>query len=86
MFEAIQTKHKLVNGNTTNRTTVQFFNIENEQRKQSFLIGEVDEVQVSENNTVIYDSMSRMAVISSKNEASKSISIGAYYFAISQLN
>ena len=83
MFEAIQTKHKLVNGNTTNRTTVQVFNIENEQGKQSFLIGEVDEVQVSENNTVIYDSMSRMALISSKNGASKSISIGTYCFAIS---
>ena len=83
MFEAIQTKHKLVNGNTTNRTTVQVFNIENEQGKQSFLIGEVDEVQVSENNTVVFDSMSRTAFISSKNGASKSISIGTYYFAIS---
>ena len=86
MFEVIQTKYQLENGKTTNRTIVQVFNIENEQGKQSFLIGEVDEVQVSENNTVIYDSMSRTAVISSKNEASKSISIGAYYFAISQLN
>ena len=83
MFEAIQTKHQLENGKTTNRTIVQVFNIENEQEKHTFLKGEVDEVQVSENNTVIYDSMSRTAVISSKNGASKSISIGAYYFAIS---
>jgi glucokinase len=86
MFKAIQTKHKLVNGNTTNRTTVQVFNIENEQGKQSFLKGTVKEIQISVNNTIVYDTMSRTAVISSINRASKSISIGAYHFAISQLN
>ena len=46
----------------------------------------MDEVQVSENNTVVFDSMSRTALISSKNGASKSISIGTYYFAISFLS
>ena len=83
MFEVIQTKHQLENGKTTNRTIVQVFIIENKQEKNTFLKGEVDEVQVSENNTVVFDSMSRTAFISSKNGASKSISIGTYYFAIS---
>ena len=86
MFEAIQTKHQLKNGKTSNRTIVQVFNIENEQEKQSFLKGAVKEIQISVNNTIVYDTMSRTAVISSIKRASKSISIGAYYFAISQFN
>ena len=86
MFESIQRKHQLSNGNTVGRTTIQVFNIENEQEKQSFLKGAISEVQVSAENTIAYDTMSRTAVIRSTNGASKSISIGAYHFAISQLN
>jgi hypothetical protein len=86
MFEAIQTKYQLPNGNTTNRTTVQVFNAEKEKEKQTFLKGAVEEIHVSTNNTISYDTISRTAVMRSKNGASKSISIGAYHFAISQLN
>lgn len=86
MFGAIQRKHQLSNGNTVDRTTIQVFNIENEQEKQSFLKGAMSEVWVSSKNTIAYDTMPRTAVIRSTNGASKSISIGAYYFAISQLN
>lgn len=86
MFEAIQTKYQLPNGNTTNRTTVQVFNAEKEKEKQTFLKGAVEEIHISTNNTISYDTISRTAVMRSKNGASKSISIGAYHFAISQLN
>lgn len=86
MFKAIQTKHRLANGNTFNRTTVKVFNLENEQEKQIFLKGTVEKVKVSANNTILYDAMSRTAVMRSKHNASASISIGAYHFAISQLN
>ena len=44
MFGAIQRKHQMSNGNTVNRTTIQVFNIENEQEKQSFLKGAMSEV------------------------------------------
>ena len=86
MFEAIQRKHQLSNGNIVDRTTIQVFNIENEQEKQSFLKGAMSEVRLSSKYSIAYDTMPRTAVIRSTNGASKSISIGAYYFAISQLN
>lgn len=86
MLEAIQRKHQLSNGNIVDRTTIQVFNIENEQEKQSFLKGAMSEVRLSSKYSIAYDTMPRTAVIRSTNGASKSISIGAYYFAISQLN
>lgn len=86
MFKAIHKKHRSANGNTCNRTTVKVFNLENEQEKQIFFKGTVEKIKVFANNSIYCDTMARTAVMRSKRKASNSISIGAYYFAISQLN
>jgi len=86
LFKTIQTKHQNLNDGFSKRTTVKVFNLENDLEKQTFLKGSVRNFKISENNSVTYDVMPRTAIIRSIKGASVSTSLGAYQYAISQIN
>lgn len=87
LFKVLRSNYQNTNGNNFNRTTVKVFNLENDIEHQLFLKGAIDTIQCSTlNKSMTYDIMPRTAVIRSKNGASVSTSLGAYHFAISQLN
>ena len=86
LFEAMQSQHQNSTGKFSKRTTIKVFNLESDTDRQTFLKGNVKNIQISRNSSVIYDTMSRTAIMRSKNGASVSTSLGAYYYALSQLN
>ena len=87
LFDSINSKYKHTDGSTSNRTTPIVFNLEDKIQNQTFLDGTIETIyEVSLNSYTKYDSMQRTGIILSKKGASCSTSLGAYHFAISQLN
>lgn len=87
LFDSINSKFKFTDGSTPNRTTPIVFNLEDKIQYQTFLEGTIEIIhEASLNSYIKYDSMQRTGIILSKKGASCSTSIGAYHFAISQLN
>ncbi len=87
LFNSINSKYTHSNGSTSNRTTPKVFNLEDNNQYQTFLEGTIETIhEVSLNINTKYDNMQRTGIILSKKNASYSTSLGAYHFAISQLN
>jgi len=86
MFEAINKPYKYDN-KLAPRTTVKVFDLENQTSVEEFIEGNIVQIKSKYlDKEIIYDSVPRTGVILSKLGASKSISLGAYYFAMAQLS
>lgn len=76
-----------INGEQLQRVQMKVFDLDNEYEFEQFAHGEARELKVyGSDKTVIYDPMKRTGVCISKLGASKAISIGAYTYALSQLD
>lgn len=76
-----------INGEQLQRVQMNVFNLDNDQEFADFARGAARELKVyGTDKTVIYDPMKCTGVCQSKLGASKAISIGAYTYALSQLD
>ena len=76
-----------VAGDEIKRLPVRVFNLDDEAEFATFVVGDSRELPIpGTDRTVSYDPMKRTGVAVTKIGASKAISIGAYNFALSQLD
>jgi len=74
-------------GDEVGRIQLKVFNLDDEEEMKQFIAGEARELKVyGFDDVVTYDPMKRTGVIISKLGASKAISIGAYTYALAQLD
>jgi len=80
-------KFELPNGHFLDRLEISVFNLQNEKDLQKFLVGGAKEIQVPfSDKKITYDPLKRIGVGVSRLGTSKATSIGAYAFALSQLD
>ncbi|MDE6651710.1 MAG: ROK family protein, partial [Paramuribaculum sp.] len=80
-------KLKSLKGEELNRVQMKVFDLDSEDEFKAFAKGEERQIKVyGSDRTVPYDPMKRVGIITSKLGASKAISIGAYSFALSQID
>lgn len=78
---------KTLNGEQTGRIQMEVFNLDNEEELRRFAHGEARQIKVyGSDRTVTYDPMKRTGIMLSRLGASKAISIGAYTYALSELD
>lgn len=76
-----------LSGDVINRLPMRVFNLDDEADFATFVVGDSREIVIpGTDRTVVYDPMKRTGVAVSKIGASKAISIGAYTFALSQID
>jgi glucokinase len=74
-------------GHHLNRLEVKVFNLENEREREIFVRGKVREIEVPfSNQKISYDPIKRIGVGISRMGTSMATSLGAYAFALNQLN
>ena len=80
---AISTK----SGEAVQRVQMRVFDLDDELEFAKFVVGDARPLKVyGTNDTVMYDPMKRTGIMLSKLGASKAISIGAYVFALKNLD
>lgn len=80
-------KLKSLKGEELNRVQMKVFDLDNEEEFKEFAKGEERQIKVyGSDRTVPYDPMKRVGIVTSQLGASKAISIGAYSFALSQID
>lgn len=78
---------KTMSGDTINRVQMEVFDLDNPKEFEQFAKGDAREITVyGSDKKVIYDPMKRIGVTYSKIGASKAISLGAYTFALNELD
>ena len=76
-----------IGGETLNRLPLTVFDLDNEEEFRKFALGESRELKVyGSDDTVIYDPMKRTGLAVTSIGASKAISIGAYSYALAQID
>lgn len=76
-----------LSGESVNRVQMKVFDLDNPEEFKSFAKGEARTLKVyGSDRTVVYDPMKRIGVTISKLGASRAISIGAYSFALAQID
>lgn len=76
-----------LNGESVRRLQMEVFDLDNPSEFEKFAKGEVKEVKIpGTDRCVQFDTMKRVGICISKLGASKAISIGAYTFALSELD
>ena len=86
MFKILGTPYQKANGTKNQRTSISIFDLEDQDSFKTFLKGKTVKIKWDAKSVdFLYDKMPRTGVILSKNGASKSTSLGAYHFAIAEL-
>ena len=76
-----------IGGETLNRLPLTVFDLDNGEELRKFALGESRELKVyGSDDTVIYDPMKRTGLAVTSIGASKAISIGAYSYALAQID
>ena len=87
LLEEMQTKLHTLTGDEVNLVQMNVYNLEDEAEFAEFAKGDVQKVKVyGEDRYVDYDSRKRTGIAISKLGASKAVSVGAYAFALSELD
>lgn len=74
-------------GDTLNRVQMKVYDLDDEKEFEAFCKGEQREIIVyGTDRKVKYDPQKRIGVMTSRLGASKAISVGAYMFALNQLD
>jgi glucokinase len=74
-------------GGSLSRLEVRVYNLENEKERRKFFVGNKQEIQVPfSDKKISYDSLKRIGVGVSRLGTSKATAIGAYAFALNQLD
>jgi glucokinase len=87
LVKEMNKKFEVPSGDHLSRLEIQVFNLENARSLQRFLKGSTREIQVPfSNKKITYDPLKRIGVGISKLGTSKATAIGAYAFAINELD
>ena len=87
LLEALRGKMHTISGDELNRVQMKVYDLDNEAEFAEFAKGEGRRLKVyGSEEEVIYDPQKRIGVAISKMGASKAISVGAYTFALDQLD
>ena len=87
MLAQLRSTIRTINGEQLQRVQMKVFDLDNDIEFNEFIHGDARELKVyGSDKTVTYDPMKRTGVMISKLGASKAISIGAYTFALSQID
>ena len=87
LFRELRSKIRQLNGNELNRVQMKVYDLDDESEFRAFAHGDQRTLKVyGTERTVVYDPQKRIGVTISKLGASRAISVGAYAFALSQLD
>ena len=87
LLEEMRSKLHTLGGDEVNLVQMKVYDLENPEEFKQFAKGEVKKVKVyGEDRYVDYDSQKRVGIAISKLGASKAVSVGAYAFALSELD
>ena len=87
LLQALRSTVKTINGEQVKRVQMEVFDLDDDEQLGRFALGDARLLKVyGSERTVTYDPMKRTGIAISKLGASKAISIGAYTYAISQLD
>ena len=87
LLQEMRSKLRTLGGDEVNLVQMNVYNLEDDAEFTQFAHGEVKKVKVyGEERYVDYDSRKRIGIAISKLGASKAVSVGAYAFALSELD
>jgi len=87
MFKEINRKYLHFGGTKNDRLSFKVFNLEDDSQFEDFALGKVEKLAINDKSDFIeFDSMPRTAVGISKLGGSNAIALGAYTFALQQLD
>lgn len=87
MFKEINRKYLHFTGTANDRLSFKVFNLEDETQFKDFALGKVEKLAINDKSDFIeFDSMPRTGVGISKLGGSNAIALGAYTFALQQLD
>ena len=87
MFKELNRSYETFRGQKTNRLSVKVFNLEDESTFDEFAKGNATELKIpNSKKTITYDNMPRTGVGISKLGANKATMLGAYAYALQQLD
>ena len=87
LLRELRAKIHQLNGNELNRVQMKVYDLDNDEEFAAFAKGDLRTLKVyGTDRYVAYDPQKRVGVMISKLGASKAISVGAYAFALSQLD
>lgn len=87
LFEALRSKIGTLSGDQLDRVQMKVYDLDNEEEFAEFACGDQRRLKIFGSDIeVIYDPQKRIGVAISKMGASKAISVGAYTFALNQLD
>jgi predicted NBD/HSP70 family sugar kinase len=87
LFESLRSKMHTISGEELNRVQMKVYDLDNEAEFAEFAKGDARKIKVyGSDEEVTYDPQKRIGVTISKMGASKAISVGAYTFALDQLD
>jgi hypothetical protein len=87
LLAELRGKMQTITGEELNRVQMKVYDLDNEEEFAEFARGDQRELKIyGSDKTVTYDPQKRIGVAISKMGASKAISVGAYTFALDQLD
>lgn len=87
LFASLRSKMHTISGEELNRVQMKVYDLDNEAEFAEFAKGDARKIKVyGSDEEVTYDPQKRIGVTISKMGASKAISVGAYTFALDQLD
>ena len=87
LLSSLRSKMHTLSGDELNRVQMMVYDLDNEEEFKAFAKGSARHIKVyGSDDEVTYDPQKRIGVCISKMGASKAISTGAYFFALSQLD
>lgn len=87
LLEMLRSKMHTLAGDELNRVQMKVYDLDNEAEFEQFLKGDERKLKIyGSDKEVVYDPQKRIGVAISKLGASKAISLGAYSFALNQLD
>lgn len=87
LLEMLRSKMHTLTGEELNRVQMKVYDLDNEEEFEEFAKGDQKKLKVyGSDREVVYDPQKRIGVAISKLGASKAISLGAYTFALNQLD
>ncbi|MBQ1866424.1 MAG: ROK family protein [Bacteroidales bacterium] len=87
LLKSLRSELHTLSGETVKRVQSEVFNLDDPEEFAAFAKGQARSLKVwGTDKTVVYDPMKRIGVMRSKIGASEAISLGAYLFALSELD
>ena len=87
MVKQMNSTIKMMDGGSLSRIPIKVYNLEDENQLEEFLNGSAVKINVPDSNKVVdYDMVKRTGIVMSKVGTSKAIMMGAYAFALNEMD